>query len=96
MLHVDLEERFQKILFADEVATHWTSPTNPEKVFVLLQAKPGKGGGGGGSNTAVQGPEDVTPELHSTRNWWTRRSFVEACTSSTSSPQEFHTSNTSG
>ena len=79
---VDLADRFQQTLFAEEVATQWTSLANPEKVFVLLQVQLGKGGC---SNTAVW-----------TRNWWARRSFLDARTSSTSSPQEFHTSNTNG
>ena len=58
---IDLADRFQNFLTAEEVAMQWTSLANPEKVFVLLQAKPGKGGGG--SNTAVQGPESLALKL---------------------------------
>ena len=60
---IELTERFQKFLTSEDVATQWISLADPEQVFVLLQAKPRKGGG---KNTAVQGPEDLSLELAAT------------------------------
>ena len=60
---MELTERFQKFLTSKDVATQWISLADPEQVFVLLQAKPGKGVG---KNTAVQGPEHLSLELVAT------------------------------
>ena len=60
---MELTERFKKFLASEDVATQWISLADPEQVFVVLQAKPGKGGG---KNTAVQGPEDLSLELAAT------------------------------
>ena len=56
----DLVDRSEVFLKSEDVATQWISLAHPEKLFVLLRAKPGKGGR---SNAAAQGPVDLSLEL---------------------------------
>ena len=60
---VELTDWLQQFLTSDDVATQCISLADLEQIFVLLQAKPGKGGG---TCTAVQGPEDLSLELAAT------------------------------
>ena len=56
----ELAERLETFLTSEDVGVQRIDVSNSATVFILLQAKPQKGGGG---TTSIQGPEDLSYEI---------------------------------